>query len=396
MRVCMLAYAFYESDTRIMRYAEALVQRGDQVDVIALRRETQSANEMVNGVNVFRIQRRLPNHTARASYVFEILQFLLRAMIGLTLKHLRRRYQVIHVHSVPDFLVFATWLPKLTGAKLILDIHDLLPELYASKYGIKHDSLAFKLLVLTERMSAAFADHVIAANDLWQEKLLSRSVSRGRCSTLVNVPDRGIFVRQGRTRVDQKFIIVYPGTLNWHQGLDIAIRAFNLIKNEIPEAEFHIYGEGPCQGSLVQLIEELGLRDRVFMKNFISTREIARVMENGDLAVVPKRKDGFGNEAFSTKIMEFMALGVPVIVSDTQVDRYYFNDSLVRFFRSGDEHDLARSMLLLVNEPDLRERLVQNALEFVEHNNWGEKKSEYLTLVDSLVGHWQGRQLVRA
>ena len=132
------------------------------------------------------------------------------------------------------------------------------------------------------------------------------------------------------------------------------------------------------------------------MKNFISTREIARVMENGDLAVVPKRKDGFGNEAFSTKIMEFMALGVPVIVSDTQVDRYYFNDSLVRFFRSGDEHDLARSMLLLVNEPDLRERLVQNALEFVEHNNWGEKKSEYLTLVDSLVGHWQGRQLVRA
>ncbi len=395
MRICMLAYAFYESDTRIMRYAEALVQRGDEVDVIALRRENQSANEIVNGVNVCRIQPRLPNKTARISYMFEILLFLLRAMTALTLRHLRRRYQVIHVHSVPDFLVFATWLPKLTGVKVILDIHDLLPELYASKYGIKNNSLLFKLLILTERASAAFADHVIAANDLWQERLMSRSVRKGRCSALVNVPDQSIFARQGRTRTDQRFIIVYPGTLNWHQGVDIAIRAFNLIKNEVPQAEFHIYGEGPCQASLVQLIQELGLRDRVLMKNFIATREIAKVMENSDLAVVPKRKDGFGNEAFSTKIMEFMALGIPVIVSDTQVDQYYFDDSLVKFFRSEDEHDLARSMLLLVNDPGLREQLVQNALKFVEHNNWGEKKAEYLTLVDSLVGRLQRRELVR-
>ncbi len=384
MRVCMVAYAFYDSDTRIMRYAEALVQRGDQVDVIALRRPDQSESEVVDGVNVLRIQQRQPNESARTSYLTQILMFLVRAMVLVTRKHLRTRYQVIHVHSVPDFLIFSAWLPKLMGAKLILDIHDLLPEFYASKYGTPKDSLAFKLLVAAERSSAAFADHVIAANDLWEERLTSRSVGATRCTAMVNVPDRSIFFCQGRTRSDGKFIILYPGTLNWHQGLDIAIRAFSLIKDMVPEAEFHIYGEGPCQELLRQLVQELGLQRQVAMRGFVSTREIARIMENADLAVVPKRKDGFGNEAFSTKIMEFMAMGVPVIVSDTQVDRYYFHDSIVRFFRAGDESDLAEAMLQLIKDPALRTRLAQGATKFVQQNDWNHMKTEYLDLVDSL------------
>jgi glycosyltransferase involved in cell wall biosynthesis len=386
MKACMVAYTFYEGDTRVMRYAEALVQRGDLVDVIALRREGQTPNEVVNGVNVFRVHMRGPNESRKGAYLFGVLRFFLLAMVLVTKRHLRTGYQLIHVHSLPDFLVFVAWFPKLTGAKLILDIHDLLPELYASKYDAEYDSYLYKCLALVERISASFADHVITANDLWQEKLLSRSLKKGKCSTLVNFPDRAIFFRQGRTRTDEKFIILYPGSLNWHQGLDIAIRAFALIKEEAPQAEFHIYGEQGCEDSLVQLIHELGLEDRVFIKSILSTRTIARVIENADLGVVPKRKDGFGDEAFSTKIMEFMALGVPVIVSDTRVDRYYFNDSIVKFFRGGDESDLAQSMLLLIRQPALRDQLTRNAMAFVEQNDWDIKKTEYLALVDSLVG----------
>jgi glycosyltransferase involved in cell wall biosynthesis len=386
MNVCMVAYTFYASDARVMRYAEALARRGDQVDVIALRREGQPKKEIMNGVNVLRVQARSPNNGAKAAYIVEVLLFLFRAMVLVTRRHLRGRYQLVHIHSMPDFLVFAAWVPKLTGAKVILDIHDLLPEFYASKYGARQDSFACKFLVLMERLCGAFADHVIAANDLWQEKLTSRSFKNGKCTALVNVPDRAIFFRQGLTRADRKFIILYPGSLNWHQGLDLAIRAFSRIKNEVPEAEFHIYGEGRSQASLEQLIGELGLRDRVFIRPPVSARAIARVMENADLGVVPKRKDSFGDEAFSTKVTEFMAMGVPVIVSDTKVDCHYFNDSVVKFFRGGDEEDLARSMLLLVKQPELRNRLVRNALEYVEHNDWNVMKPKYLALVDSLVG----------
>jgi glycosyltransferase involved in cell wall biosynthesis len=384
MKTCMIAYTFYEGDTRVMRYAEALAGRGDQVDVISLRREGQSYREVVNGVNVFRIQRRSPNKGGKVSYLFGILLFFLRSMILITRSHIRSPYQIIHVHSVPDFLVFSAWLPKLMGAKVILDIHDLLPELCESKYGVKAGSLAYKLAILVERMSATFADHVIAANDIWQQRLITRAVKNGNCSVLVNFPDRGLFFRKGRTRTDQKFIIMYPGSLNWHQGLDIAIRAFAAIKDDIPEAEFHIYGEGASRSSLVQLIKELGLENRVILKGYLSTREIATAIENADLGVEPKRNNGFGNEAFSTKILEFMALGVPMIVSETMIHRYYLNDSMVKFFRGGDEGDLAESILLLNRHPELRGSLVRNASEFIEHNNWDTKKSEYLALADSL------------
>jgi glycosyltransferase involved in cell wall biosynthesis len=380
----MVAYAFYENDTRIMRYAEALAQRGDEVDVIALRRDDQATHGVVDGVNVFRVQRRSPNTAGKISYLFESLLFLLRAMILLTRRHMKTPYQLIHVHSVPDFLVFAGWIPKLDGARIILDIHDLLPEFYASKYGAASDSLLFHSLVLTERISATFADHVIAANDLWQERLISRAVKKERCSSMVNVPDPAIFCPEGRTRKDSKFIMLYPGTLNRHQGVDIAIRAFARIAHDVPEAEFHIYGEGPYRAALEQLVQDLGMPSRIKINGFLPTRAIARLIENADLGVVPKRTDGFGNEAFSTKIMEFMAVGVPVIVPDSRIDTYYFSDATVKFFKGGDEQDLSQAMLALIHHPEWRGQLSRNALRFVEQNNWDRMKIEYLALVDAL------------
>ena len=134
MRVAMLAYAFYESDTRIQQYATALAARGDSVDIIALRKEGTSAFEVLNGVNVYRIQRRTVNERGPFDYLFRILRFLMVSAWVLAKKHLSKPYKVVHVHNVPDFLVFGALVPKLCGAHVILDIHDVLPEFYASKF----------------------------------------------------------------------------------------------------------------------------------------------------------------------------------------------------------------------------------------------------------------------
>ena len=160
-------------------------------------------------------------------------------------------------------MVFTAWLPRLQGAKIILDIHDVLPELYASKFGVRETSLIYKLLLQVEKSSANFADHVIIANDIWRAKLLTRSVRSDKCTAILNFPDRTIFAPRGRTRTDERFIMLYPGTLNWHQGVDIAIRAFAAIKDAAPNAEFHIYGVGPAEESLRSLAESLGLNERV-------------------------------------------------------------------------------------------------------------------------------------
>lgn len=393
LRVCAVAYTVYDSDSRVMRYAEALVARGDQAEVVALRRPEQPRRVSIAGVDVFCGQARRNDERGKWSYLFRLLLFFVRSMFLMSVRHLRHRYDVIHVHSVPDFLVFTAWLPKIMGAKVILDIHDILPEFYASKFGTAESSITFKLLLLAERMSVAFADHVITANDLWQQKLVNRCVSPERATSLVNFPDTAIFSQRGRSRDDGKFIIIYPGSLNWHQGLDLAIQAFSTIAERVPAAEFHIYGNGPTLPSLRQLTTDLRLDDRVLFKPTLSLREISRVIENADLAVVPKRKDSFGNEAFSTKIMEFMALGVPVIVSDTKIDLYYFNDSIVRFFPGGNIDDLASTMLDLITNEETRVSLREKALQFAETNSWAWKKQIYFELLESLM--MKGREIHR-
>jgi len=386
MRICMLAYTFYESDNRVMRYAEALAMRGDHVDVVALRKAGQAPTDTIHGVHLSRIQERVVNERAPATYLLRIMLFFLKSMVFLTKRHLAARYDLIHVHSVPDFLVFTTCVAKWTGAKVILDIHDLLPEFYSSKFGANPDSLLTRTLLRVERASTVFADHVIVANHLWREKLVARSVAGEKCTAFLNFPDTSIFRRCERAKTNDKFLMVYPGSLHWHQGVDIAIRAMALIRDRAPHAEFHIYGEGRSEESLRHLVRELRLEDRVFFHAPLPLRQIASPMQNADLGVVPKRSDSFGNEAFSTKVLEFMALGVPVLVSNSKVDRYYFDDSLVHFFRGGDEQDLATCMLRLINDPELRGRLSRNGTQFVEHNNWDTKKTEYFDIVDSLIG----------
>lgn len=386
MHVGMVAYTFYESDNRVMRYAETLVARGDQVDVIALRRPGDSCTEcQVNGVHLYRIQSRSYDEKGVRSYAMRIGKFLCRASWLLASLHHRYRYDVIHVHSVPDFLVFAAWLPKLAGAKVILDIHDLLPELYLSKFSRRVGGAAHRSLVLVEHACAAVSHHVIVANHLWRDKLIARgSVTPEKCTAILNFPDETIFKRNGYIPDPKKFTIMYPGTLNWHQGLDIALRAFCVIKHAAPHAEFHIYGDGSSKPSLVRLTRELGLESAVSFHEQLPLRLMAMTMASADLAVVPKRKDSFGDEAFSTKTLEFMILGVPLIVADTTIDKHYFNDSVVRFFRSGDVASLASSMLELINNPAMRHELADNGFRFAQRYTWQEHSQDYLQIVDSL------------
>ena len=384
MKACMVAYSLYEMDTRVKMYAEALAGQGVEVDVFSLKQPGQPDTGDLNGVRIHRIQTRVHNEKSPFTYLVKLLLFLFRSSFILTKNSMGKRYDVIHVHSVPDFEVFASLIPRIMGSKVILDIHDIVPEFYASKFNKGRDSLVFKTLVLLEKLSIAFSNHVIVANHIWRETLLSRSVKPEKCTVVMNYPDTSIFRKYPRTRVDGKFVMIYPGSLNWHQGLDVAINAFAKIAEKFPEAEFHIYGEGAEKKALLDLVQGLSMSDRILFLGMKPTNEIAIIMANADLGVVPKRAVSFGNEAFSTKIPEFMAVGVPVLASSTMIDRYYFNDSQILFFRSEDVDDLASKMGTLINDSQLRSRLVECGDAFVRDNNWDVKKEEYFDLIRSL------------
>ncbi|WP_150107290.1 glycosyltransferase [Pedosphaera parvula] len=391
-RICMISHSFYENDNRIMRYAESLADRGDEVDIFSLKRDPASADvETIRKVRVHRIQNRFSkDQKDKAGYLLPLIKFWFGSSLYLTRKHFQKRYDLIHVHNVPDFLVFAAWFPKVSGAKIILDIHDIVPEFYSNKFQVKPTRLDVQMLKKIEWASATFADHVIISNHIWHKLITARSVPEEKCRVFINHVNQKVFYPRVRSRHDHKRIILFPGGLQWHQGLDIAIRAMPEVLKQIPEAEFHIYGDGNMQAELQELSRSLGLEEKVRFFKPLPVLKIAEVMSAADVGVVPKRADSFGNEAYSTKIMEFMSVGVPVVISATKIDRYYFDDAVVKFFESGNSNALAKALVEVLQNQGLRQQMAAAASAYAARHSWEIAKTEYLKLVDSLCANPHG------
>ncbi|MCZ2076652.1 MAG: glycosyltransferase [Bryobacterales bacterium] len=382
----MLAYTFYDSDNRVRRYAESLVRRGWSVDAIVLRQSSQALHEVIQGVRVFRIQERIVNEGSPFAYLFRLLSFLLRSAVVLGRLHLGKHFDIIHVHSVPNFLVFGTVVVRLFGARVILDIHDVVPELYLTKFNVRRQSPVFRLLLLEEKWSVAYADHVIVANQIWRDRVAARCGCPEKCSVILNYPDPGIFYQRTLRSGDAAwFTMCYPGTLSRHQGVDLIIQAMALLRNVAPDLRLVIIGGGADRERLGALVSEAGLEDRVILKDRLPLESVAEEMANVDLGVEPKRNEDFAGDALSTKISEFMAVGVPVLASDTRVHKFYFSEDVVEFFEAGSSQALAAKIAELKGDSRRRESLRRRAAEFIAENNWDVKKNEYFRIVDSLM-----------
>src|ERR1022692_2376547 len=206
MRVCIVARRFYESNSHMQQFARALADRGDVVDVVAARRGDLPRYEVCDGVNVYRIRRRNVDESGLVNYLLKLCMFICHATLFIARRHLRERYDVVHVQSIPDFLVFSALVPKLFGTPVILDLRDLVPELYASKFKRREGAVLFRCLRLIETSSAAFADHVIVANPIWYDRVVSRSARPSKCSMMWYGPDPDVFYPRPRRRQDGKFV----------------------------------------------------------------------------------------------------------------------------------------------------------------------------------------------
>ncbi len=389
MNVCVIAYTFYEIDQRVRRYAEVLTARGDRVDVIALRRDDQGSRGSVAKVNVRRIQRRSYAERRVFDYVVRILLFLIKGSAIVTIRHLKRHYDMIHVHNVPDFLVFMALLPRvLCGTRLILDIHDILPEFFAQKFDRGMKTLSARFLLFLEKISVRFADHVIVANDLWRDKIIARvGIPPEKCTTLLNYPDLEVFGKASHRSNGRSLTLIYPGTVSEHHGVDVAVRAVGIVRQQIPDVLLAIYVRSSNPASLDRvgaLVSELGLEDNVQFYDPVPTERLSEIYSEADIGIVPKRGGIFADEAFSTKILEFMAAGIPVIASRTRIDEYYFDDSQILFFEPGDHEGLAQCVLEAAGNPSLRKSLAAAGKRYVAESNWERKKDLYYQIVATL------------
>jgi glycosyltransferase involved in cell wall biosynthesis len=390
--VCMLLQNHYEFDIRVRRKAEALAGAGYSVDVFALRGPDGRKAYTLDGINIYTISLG-KRRGSLARYAFEYAAFLLWALVRVTIQNTRRRYALIEVNTLPDFLIFAAVFAKWMGAKLILDMHEITPEFYMSKYGITENTRLVRLLKYVEKISFNFADHVITINEPIRDLLVGRGLPRTKTTVIMNSADESRFAaRPGlppaadAAAVQGTFVMMYHGTLTRIYGLDIALEAFALAHKEMPGAVFCILGDGPEAGRLETLARERGLASKVRLVGRVSPDDVPAWLSRCDVGVLPIRSDVFLEFASPNKLPEYIIMGRAVIVSSLKAIRYYFTENALAYVEPNNPADLARQMLRVYQDPGLRARLAAKAREEYAAIAWSVMKERYLALVRCLLG----------
>jgi glycosyltransferase involved in cell wall biosynthesis len=272
-------------------------------------------------------------------------------------------------------------------------MHEITPEFYVSKYGIKESSLLIRFLKLIEKASFKFADHVLTINDPIQKLLEDRGLSPLKATVIMNAADESLFASafsapapSAAAAPQPKFIMMYHGTLTHIYGLDIAIEAFGKIHRELTGTEFWILGNGPERSALEKLAQKLGIEDKVKFIGNVLPQEIPLWLKRCDVGVLPTRRDVFLEFSFSNKLSEYIIMGKPVIASGLRTIRHYFSDAALAFFEPHDSSALAKQMVHLYKDARLRVQFAERAKAEYSPINWDVMKQRYLKLVASITG----------
>jgi len=316
------------------------------------------------------------------------LMFFVALTLHLTLHP--KRYELIHINNMPDFLVFAAWLPKLFGVPIIHDIHDLMPEIYMEKFSVSEKHVAIRFLLWQERLAAKMADVVLTVEERLRDILSDRGIPRSKIHVLINLPDESIFrpiPQKPRKKKGDKFVLVYHGTLARRLGLDLALEAVAAVKQKIPDLEFRIIGAGEERDRLLRLREAFGLQHVVkFSEGFVPVEAIPDALSDADLGVVPLRPSPGTDIMLPTKLLEYVQMGIPCAVPKTQTIARYFNDTMVRFFEADHAESLAEAIFDLYSHPQKRRKLADSAAAgFLSRYRWNEHKRVYINLAERLL-----------
>lgn len=385
-RICILVQNYFEVAPRARIEARCLVEQGHIVDVIALRSKSNPVKEYdLDGAHVLTI----PILKKRASifrYLLEYFSFFFQAFIKVSYQMFKRRYDVIQVCNLPDFLVFAAIIPKLLGAKVVFDMFEIMPEFFMSKYLVREDHLAIRFLKYLERLCILFSDKVIVINDPVRELLENRGLPREKSIVVMNSADDRLFVpvpSSGDGEKNGRFTMMYHGTLTSLYGLDIAVKAFALVAPEMENAEFWILGDGPERNSLSQLVDQLELTNKVKFIGVVPQQEIPRWLTQCDAGVLATRQDQFLDLSFSSKLPEYILMRKPVIMSRLKTTRFYFSEEALAYFEPNNEKSLASRMVELYQNAETRRSFVENAFREYKCIEWSVMKERYLNLIQS-------------
>ena len=381
----MLVHGQYPLDSRVAREALAAVEAGWHVDVVAMQSPGEPVEEIIDGVSVIRLPL-FHDWGARAlAAIGEYIGFTLLATARVAALAMRRRYTVIHVHNPPDFLMVAALIPRALGARVILDVHDFAPELFATRFHGICARGAESLLRQIERTANRFATSIVTVHEPYRRALEIRDVPPHKITVVLNSLDEQL-LPVSVPAAEDVFRIVYHGTITPHYGVELLVEAVAAVARDVPNLRLEIYGEGDALPSVRRRADDLGLSRIAYFSNcFLPQREVVARVSSASVGVVCNLPIERNESAVPTKLFEYACLGVPIVTSDLTAIREYFSPAEVRFFRGGDAADLASALLEVAIRPeDAGIRASAARHRYYKSYRWAFSARRYVELLDRL------------
>ena len=395
-RILIIAYTAYARDGRVKRQAEALTSRGDQVDAICLA-DGELAD--TRGVNVIGLL--LPRYrgASRIDYLRSYLNFFSQAAALAIRRSFKERYDVVIACTMPDAAILSALPCRLFGSKLVLDVHDTMPELYLDKFGGRHGRFGARMLMLQERLSARLADRVLAVHDLHAERLQLSGVPQRKLVVIANSPDPRIFpvadadCQSRRVRSEPNvgtFSIICHGTISRRLGLDTTLAALALLHHRFPLIRLRIIGSGDYLNELKTLSRKLRVESAISFESPVPIQELAAKLGEANVGLVPNNESSATHLMLPVKLLEYATLGIPVICARLRTIEHYFSPKSVRYFSPNNAGQLARAIQDLYLDPALRDSLANSAANVVKSISWPVHSQRFCDTVDSLLNNQKG------
>jgi len=389
----VILFSDYPADPRPRRAAEALAAEGMTVDLFCLKEAPDDLHrETVNGVNVYRLPLKR-RRGGKLAYIYQYSVFTLAAFGFLLAQSFKRRYALVHVHNMPDFLVFSALVPKLLGAKVILDLHDPMPELMISIFNLHADSFTVRALMQQEKRSIQFADLVLTPNIAFKKLFVTRSCPPEKMRIIMNSPAEEIFQFRPAPSVvpprdpARPFVILYHGFLAARHGLDLAIDALQIVKQTVPNVIFVICGEStPYFEEVMRSLDQKGLRANIQYLGRRTLPEIVEAIDRCDVGIIPNRRTIFTEINMPTRIFECLSRAKPVIAPATHGIQDYFNGQELIFFEPDNVTDLARKIEYVATHPGEMGEVVRRGQAVYRQHLWRQERAAFLQHCRGLLG----------
>jgi glycosyltransferase involved in cell wall biosynthesis len=390
-RVCIVRQRdVYEPQIR--RVAEALVGAGYEVDVLCMRHSGRSRMAMVNGVRVIS----LPGSLGRSNkirYAFDYAAFCVLVALTLAFRQLRRRYSVVQVYTMPDFLVFAALVPKLLGSRIVAYMNEPTPELFETLYGATRFR---RVLERIEQSALRFADHSITVTEQLKQRYVERGATASRISVVLNAADPTSDLA-GWTPPepveDDEFVVMSHGAVEDRYGQDTIIEAAALLRDELPRLRVVFTGSGSNEEKTLQMIGEKNLEGIVRFEGFVSRERLNDLLHTAGAGIVAQKASPYSHLVHTYKMVDYWIFGRPVIASRLHATSELYGDDVIEYFEAGDAADLARAIRRLHDDSSRREELARNGRLAQARHGWAVQHQIYLGVYDALLS---GRGSVRA